>query len=109
MAVFFANAATAFSQNKRISIIPQPAVMREGTGTFTIDANTAIVVGSNDREAMKVAAMLNVELKKAAGFSLNIENAPRKKGIHFLLSTEEPLGNEGYRLAVTTEDISIFA
>jgi hexosaminidase len=109
MAVFFANAATAFSQNKRISIIPQPAVMREGTGTFTIDANTAIVVGSNDREAMKVAAMLNVELKKAAGFSLNIENAPRKKGIHFLLSKEEPLGNEGYRLAVTTESISIFA
>jgi hexosaminidase len=109
LAVFFAIAATAFSQNKRISIIPQPAVLREGTGTFTIDANTAIVAGSNDPEVMKVAAMLNVELKKAAGFSLNIENAPRKKGIHFLLSPEEPLGNEGYRLAVTTEDISIFA
>jgi hexosaminidase len=109
LAVFFAIAATAFSQNKRISIIPQPAVLREGTGTFTIDANTAIVVGSNDPEVMKVAAMLNVELKKAAGFSLNIENAPRKKGIHFLLSPEEPLGNEGYRLAVTTESISIFA
>jgi hexosaminidase len=109
LAVFFALAATAFSQNKHISIIPQPAVMREGTGTFTIDANTAIVVGTNDPEAKKVAAMLNVELKKAAGFSLNIENAPRKKGIHFLLSPEEPLGNEGYRLAVTTEDISIFA
>jgi hexosaminidase len=109
LAVFFAIAATAFSQNKRISIIPQPAVMREGTGTFTIDANTAIVVGSNDPEVMKVAAMLNVELKKAAGFSLNIENAPRKKSIQFLLSPEEPLGNEGYRLAVTTEDISIFA
>jgi len=48
-------------------------------------------------------------LKKAAGFSLNIENAPRKKSIQFLLSPEEPLGNEGYRLAVTTEEISIFA
>ena len=109
LAVFFAIAATAFSQNKRISIIPQPAVLREGTGTFTIDANTAIVVGTNDAEAKKVAEMLNVELKKAAGFSLNIENAPRKKSIQFLLSPEEPLGNEGYRLAVTTEDISIFA
>ena len=109
LAVFFTIAATAFTQNKRISIIPQPAVLREGTGSFTIDANTAIVVGSNDPEARKVAAMLNVELKKAAGFSLNIENAPRKKGIHFLLSPEEPLGNEGYRLAVTTESISIFA
>jgi hexosaminidase len=109
LAVFFAIAAAAFSQNKRISIIPQPAVLREGTGTFTIDANTAIVVGSNAPEARKVAAMLNLELKKAAGFSLNIENAPRKKSIQFLLSPEEPLGNEGYRLAVTTEDISIFA
>ncbi len=109
LAVLFAIYASAFSQNKRISIIPQPAVLREGTGTFTIDANTAIVVGTNEPEAKKVAAMFNAELKKAAGFSLNIENAPRKKGIHFLLSPEEPLGNEGYRLAVTTEDISIFA
>ena len=109
LTVFFTIAATAFSQNKRISIIPQPAVLREGMGTFTIDANTAIVVGSNDPEAMKVAAMLNIELKKAAGFSLNIENAPRKKSIQFLLSPEEPLGNEGYRLAVTPEMISIFA
>jgi len=109
LAVFFAVATTAFSQNKRISIIPQPAVLREGTGSFTIDAATAIVVGANDPEIRKVAVMLNVELKKAAGFSLNIENAPRKKSIQFLLSPEEPLGNEGYRLAVTTEEISIFA
>lgn len=109
LVVFFAIAAAAFSQNKRISIIPQPAVLREGTGTFTIDANTAIVVGANDPETRKVASMLNVELKKAAGFSLNIENAPRKKSIQFLLSPDEPLGNEGYRLAVTTEEISIFA
>ena len=109
LAVLFAIYASAFSQNKRISIIPQPAVLREGIGTFTIDANTAIVVGTNEPEAKKVAAMFNAELKKAAGFSLNIENAPSKKGIHFLLSPEEPLGNEGYRLAVTTEDISIFA
>ena len=109
LAVFFAIAVTAFSQNKRISIIPQPAVLREGTGSFTIDASTAIVVGTNDPEARKVAEMLNVELKKAAGFTLNIENAPRKKSIQFLLSPEEPLGNEGYRLAVTTEEISIFA
>jgi hexosaminidase len=109
LAVFFAVTATAFSQNKRISIIPQPAVLREGSGTFTIDAATAIVVGTNDPSIRKVAEMLNVELKKAAGFSLNIENAPRRKSIQFLLSPEEPLGNEGYRLAVTTEDISIFA
>ena len=109
LAVFFNISVMAFSQNKRISIIPQPEVLREGTGSFIIDANTAIVVGSNDPEVMKVAAMLNVELKKATGFSLKIENAPRKKSIHFLLSPEEPLGNEGYRLAVTTQDISIFA
>jgi len=109
LAVLFAVAVTAFSQNKRISIIPQPAVLREGTGTFTIDAATAIVVGTSDPEVRKVAEMLNAEFKKAAGFLLNIENAPKKKSIQFLLSPEEPLGNEGYRLAVTTEGISIFA
>jgi len=109
LAVFFAVSVTVYSQNKRISIIPQPEVLREGTGSFIIDAATAIVLGTNDPELRKVAEMLNAELKKAAGISLNIESAPRKKGIHFLLSPEAPLGNEGYRLAVTTEDISIFA
>jgi hexosaminidase len=109
LAVFFVTAVAAFSQNKRISIIPQPAVLREGSGTFTIDATTSIVIGTNDPAVKKVAELLNVELKKAAGFSLNIENAPRNRSIQFLLSPEEPLGNEGYRLSVTTENISIFA
>ena len=109
LAVFFALSVTAFSQTNKISIIPQPAVLRPGTGSFLVNQGVAIVVAPNQPELLKIANMLNAELKKAAGFTLNIENSPRKKGIHFILSPEEPLGNEGYRLAVTTEDISIFA
>ena len=109
LAVFFALSVTAFSQTNKISIIPQPAVLRPSTGSFLVNQGVAIVVAPNQPELLKIANMLNAELKKAAGFTLNIENSPRKKGIHFILSPEEPLGNEGYRLAVTTEDISIFA
>lgn len=109
LAVFFALSVTAFSQTNKISIIPQPAVLRPGTGSFLVNQGVAIVVAPNQPELLKIANMLNAELKKAAGFTLSIENSPRKKGIHFILSPEEPLGNEGYRLAVTTEDISIFA
>jgi hexosaminidase len=109
LAVFFALSLTAFSQTNKISIIPQPAVMKPGVGSFLINQGVAIFVAPNQPELLKIANMLNAELKKAAGFTLNIENSPRKNGIHFILSPEEPLGNEGYRLAVTTEDVSIFA
>lgn len=109
LAVFFALSVMAFSQNNKISIIPQPAVMRPGVGSFLINQGVAIVVAPNQPELLKIANMLNAQLNKAAGFTLNIEKSPRKNGIHFILSSEEPLGNEGYRLAVTAEDISVFA
>ncbi|MFN5021311.1 MAG: family 20 glycosylhydrolase, partial [bacterium] len=109
LAVFFGVYVKALSQTNKNSIITQPAVIKPGVGSFLINQGVAIFVAPNQPELLKIANMLNAELKKAAGFTLNIENSPRKNGIHFILSPEEPLGNEGYRLAVTTEDVSIFA
>lgn len=107
LAVFFALSVTTFSQTNKIAIIPQPAVVRPGEGSFLINQGAAIVVAPNQPELLKIANMLNAELSRAAGFTLNIENAPRKKGIQLMLSPDEPMGKEGYRLSVVPEAIDI--
>lgn len=106
---FLALTVVGFTQTNTISIIPQPEVLRPGVGSFLINQGVAIVVAPNQPELLKIANMLNAELKKAAGFTLNIENSPRKNGINFILSPDEPLGIEGYGLSVLPEGIILKA
>ena len=99
---------TSFSQQK-ISIIPQPAEMRIGTGKFMISPTTALVPLGNDPEVKRIALLLNDKLKTVAGFTLKVEQYQRKDAVHFKLINEPALGNEGYRLYVTGEDVTIAA
>ncbi|MFM7221966.1 MAG: beta-N-acetylhexosaminidase, partial [Bacteroidota bacterium] len=92
-----------------ISIIPRPAEMRIGTGKFIVSSYTALVPLGNDPEVKRIAGLLNEKLKIAAGFTLKIEQYQRKDAIHFKLINEPALGNEGYRLYVTGEDVTIAA
>ncbi|MBM3444657.1 MAG: beta-N-acetylhexosaminidase [Bacteroidetes bacterium] len=98
----------AFAQQP-ISIIPRPAEMRVGTGKFIVSPNTALVPLGNDPEVRRIAGLLNEKLKIAAGFTLKTEQTQRKDAIHFKLINEPALGNEGYRLHVTGEDVTIAA
>ncbi len=104
---FFLFSVAGFSQNNKISIIPQPAVLRPGVGSFQVNRSVAIVIAPKQPELLKIANMLNAALSKATGFTLNIENADRKGAIHLTLSPDEALGKEGYNISVTPEAISI--
>jgi hexosaminidase len=106
--LFFVAICPAFSQQK-INIIPQPAEVRLGTGEFVVTPSTSIVVLGSDPEVKRVASMLNMELKRAAGFELKIGNAPSKNAIHFKLMADPSLGKEGYRLKVGYEDVEVSA
>ena len=106
--LFFVAICPAFSQQK-INIIPQPAEVRLGTGEFVVTPSTTIVVLGSDPEVKRVASMLNMELKRAAGFELKIGNAPSKNAIHFKLMADPSLGKEGYRLKVGYEEVEVSA
>jgi hexosaminidase len=92
-----------------IPIIPRPSEMRVGMGKFIISPTTALVPLGNDPEVKRIAGLLNEKLKKAAGFTLKVEQYDRKDAIHFMLISDPTLGNEGYRLYVESDEVTIAA
>lgn len=86
------------------SIIPQPASMRLGTGTFALASDGKINVTQETRWAGEV---LRGYLRPATGFDLPIASTG---AITLRLDPKlDSTGAEGYRLVVTTSGISIRA
>ena len=103
----------AVAQSPKISIIPQPVEVKEGVGTFVVNASTKIVLSKEDASIKKVAASLNDELSAATGFSLNIAvgSVIQKNAIYLQLlpTSDAKLGDEGYRLVATGNEVKISA
>lgn len=94
--------------NQGIAIIPQPESVKLNAGNFKITKNT--VIYCNSKEVLVVAEFLVAKLASATGFDLQIKEGSGK-GINFIISkaTEPSLGNEGYKLQVTPENIELTA
>ncbi|WP_460918655.1 glycoside hydrolase family 20 zincin-like fold domain-containing protein, partial [Pseudoxanthomonas sangjuensis] len=87
------------------SLIPQPAAMRAGAGSFTIDADTTVLANSDI--AQRVAAHFNRLLTAANRPALEYSQDDIA-GIHFDLRPEASLPPEGYRLTVQPGTEGIF-
>jgi hexosaminidase len=61
----------AASAQNNVNIVPMPAEIKMGTGSFPIDKNTVIVLDGSGLE--KSAAVLNDYLQKQFGYKLNVE------------------------------------
>jgi hexosaminidase len=91
-----------------LGLIPQPAELRLGEGTWTLKPTTRIAArGSAAVEANKVADALAVPL----GWRLPVvSDAPRDGDIAMALAVSDTrLGAEGYRLSVSTNGVTIRA
>ena len=109
LSLFFFVALSAVVAQQKVNIIPQPAEVKLGTGEFVVTPATTIVAIGTDPEVRRIANMLNLDLKRAAGFELKITSVPTKNAIHFKLLPELALGKEGYRLKVNYEEVEIVA
>ena len=91
------------------TIIPAPAQIKEGSGTFTLSSNSTIY--SEGADLKNVIAYLNARISPATGFTLNTANAKATGTVHFLVNakSDAQLGTEGYRLNVTQDNVSITA
>ena len=92
-----------------LGLIPQPVEMRTAPGVFTITPQTPLVATG---EALAEARMAQDTLAPAMGFRLPLieGDGPRNGAIVWLLDeTLTELGDEGYRLDVTTEGVVIRA
>ena len=92
------------------AILPAPANMTVKTGTFTLVADTVIVA---DAASAATARQLADYLKPATGWALTVvQSAPDRDKVAIELSQDKnlaSLGEEGYRLSVTPQRISIAA
>ena len=98
---------SAISQTN-ISIIPKPAELTQGSGSFNLGTSTVIIATPT---AKHDAEMLNFYLKKLYGFTLPIRNISTNKNVKNaitlgLLKPDERKNDE-YNLAITTDKIAI--
>jgi hexosaminidase len=94
-----------------ISIIPQPTKLNILSGSFTLNNQVKIYV--EDADLKPIAQQLVSRLKAADGtspsISSEIPNGIIKNGVLFLKSNDASLNTEGYRLTVTSDQITIIS
>ena len=88
-------------------IIPQPQKIKTKNGKFTLNENTVISVSN---ETKSIGEFIANELKTSTGLHLSIENSsPGKNQISLNLVSNSELGDEGYELISTSDEIKIIA
>jgi hexosaminidase len=93
-----------------INIIPAPAKIDKGDGTFTITEQTRIVFQEGNADAEKTAAYLGSVLRPATGYALPVSAATAAVANALNLTVADTgLGEEGYRLSVTKDRATITA
>jgi hexosaminidase len=105
---------TAYSQDKgndKASIIPEPVMLTQKPGTFTLKNNTVINLISPDDRTADVAALLSKAIERPTGFTTIIRKNAAESTINLklLTSADKELGKEGYLLSVTQKSVTITA
>jgi hexosaminidase len=105
--------AAATGAAPKLSLIPWPAQITAGHGTFHVDANTVIVAAGNDPSTLRSANYLANLLKRTRGLSLAVKQmhggAPTD-AIVLRHDAQAPVtAHEGYALTVNHDGIDIDA
>lgn len=101
----------AFAQNEMPALIPLPLSVKKGTGIFELKPTCVIEVSLESNEAKRVAEFLSKKLAMATGYPLPVRQSIKssKNNLALTLVNDTSLGNEGYRLNVTTTNVSVEA
>ena len=98
-----------FSQRgSSVAIIPQPASVQAGQGSFTLTANTAIAASGDGAD--EVATYLSKKIAAPTGFILKVgPSVQSSNGTIQLQVVDRPGNKEGYELKVTPQSVVITA
>jgi len=113
LCLFILFSFSAFSQKNNVAelLIPAPVSVTSGTGDFVINAKTSIYVPGADPDVKRVAAFLSKRLSFVTGHAVSFSDKKNMPGnsIRFSIIKDASIGDEGYKLSVTTNEISIAA
>ncbi|MFL0160789.1 beta-N-acetylhexosaminidase [Aquirufa salirivi] len=89
-------------------LVPKPAKLIPVPGKFIFQKSTAITLSTQDESFNAVATMLKDQISVSSGLNLPIKSgSTSSKGIVFVQNSS--LGDEAYRLNITTKKIEIQA
>lgn len=108
LAVGLLASALAFSAQAAPALIPAPASLVEGQGTYELKSGGVIAVPKGDTEARQTATYLRDLLKDTRGLSLTIREGGSGKAAVTLRRDPEPKG-EAYRLSSAANGVVIAA
>ncbi|MBS1975958.1 MAG: beta-N-acetylhexosaminidase [Bacteroidetes bacterium] len=91
------------------SIIPNPASAQMEGGVFTLETESIISVDPGHKEAMAIATLLAEKLRSATGYEIKLEEGNIDADFVLAIVTDPTLGEEGYELKVTSEQVTISA
>lgn len=95
------------SAQSAINIIPAPVSVREGAGFFSLKKGG--LIGYEQPEAGWAAGYLADELNRSTGYGLKTTQSKTPAVVISTGASDKTLGQEGYRLEVTTKGIKIDA
>ncbi|HMO62055.1 MAG TPA: family 20 glycosylhydrolase [Ferruginibacter sp.] len=103
-------AATAVAQQKKLAIIPEPVLLQQKAGSYTLPQKLVLVT-ANGTEARNVAVYLQKKLQTATGRTISVTHKKQAAAISFSLLTKNDasIGKEGYHLSVKPTGIQITA
>ena len=110
--LFFGNNLHVLSQTASINIVPIPVSISAKTGSFKVNGKTVIEFTSGNGDASRVADFLSKAIATPAGFKIPVVRkmtATNSIRLVLLNSGDKTLGNEGYKLTVTSTVITISA
>jgi hexosaminidase len=94
----------------RLSLIPQPVSVTQGGGFFLLPEKLVIITSGND-DLRRIASQLAQRIKTASGRDVEFiqARAAGENSIFLLLTNDNSIPKEGYRLNVTPSGITIAA
>ncbi len=95
-----------------ISIIPAPAHLERGIGFFVLTQNTCVVADTTDSLIKQVTNYFADKISQAAGLVFPVFKefpSETKRVIRFQIVGNKNLGDEGYRLKVTSQSVQVEA
>ena len=91
-----------------LNIIPQPVSIQQQSGDFVLTVNTAIKYNSQQKDLKNAVNFFNQQIRNITGFVLPV-NTSQPTAIQLSIEKLATIGDEGYKLDITTKGIAIKA
>ncbi|MEO8399799.1 MAG: beta-N-acetylhexosaminidase [Ignavibacteriaceae bacterium] len=93
------------------SIIPKPVFLDTTGGSFNLKSTAKIIIDPGTNEIKEIGKFLADKINTASGFNIEVSNSSSSSGkgnIYLKIKSDDPsLGEEGYKLIVTKDSITL--